>query len=304
MNTHYAHSQSIHCCLSPQRLVAAAFALLAVVVGALDASAQSVCGPGQTVVDTAGHCCAAGQSWNAGIGSCVSAPSPSTPVQMLNPQTILVASSVVPTPSPPATVPVTFAPERPGDVETLQIQAINGSTIACQIPCVVNVPPGYLSITGSGTRTFQTGLNVPEIALTVLVNHYEPPVGTYVGGAILSALGTGGALGSIYLLANQSHCGLSPTSSALEAAFRACESVNDTNMLIGGIGVGISAPFLIVGAVMLGSAHGHGQHPLSLMNPGEIVRRSFARRESAVRLTGLAMTPIPGGAMVGASVSF
>jgi hypothetical protein len=241
------------------------------------------CGPGQMAVDDVGHCCSPGQSWNAVTGQCAGAAPPPTTVPSTipgMPQTTNLIVQHAPLGDPTAPVPVTFAPQQVNDVETVQIQAVGGAPVTCNLPCVVNLAPGHVTITGTGQSTFQVNLEVPPLApLTVQVNHYSSPAPGYLAGGVLTALGLAGVIGGVYLVTS-----------------------GDSHLAVGLVSINIGALALCIGPLFLAVA-GMSPPPITL-NPDVISDRPVTRRDPGWHFAGVEPTAIPGGAMIRTGIAF
>jgi hypothetical protein len=268
------------------------------------AFAQPTCGPGQTVVDAAGHCCSPGQAWDVAGARCFDPPPP--PQGAPGPVVTNLIVSHAPLGDPTAPVPVTFAPAQAGDSETLVLQPVGGPAVTCAVPCVVNLAPGYVTITGNGQRSFQTGLNVPPLApLTVQVNHLDSAAPRYALGGALVAVGVAATIGSILSFTSSGKsCGDDPETAAETSAQSSCSSRNTSNGIHGALLAPLALGTLIAGTIVLVNAATHGAHPLHLMDPGELSRRPVTGAIPVVRFAGVEPTWVPGGGVLRAGIEF
>jgi hypothetical protein len=279
------------------------------------AVAQPTCGPGQLAVDAAGHC-SPGQTWDAASGQCAnvvpaasaSAPAPplapSPPPPLGPPLSTPPVTNVVVSPAfngdPTAPVAVTFAPEQPGDQETLVIQPIIGPSVTCAVPCVVDLVPGYVAITGKGQRDFATALNVPPLLpLTVQVNHLSSSVPGLVAGGLLLTIGVGATASAIYFIASSaSSCNTAPQTAAQAQAEDSCVSANDTRIILGSLLIPVGITSALFGAIVLAGATRRGDHPITLMDPGTISSRPLTGSAFAPRFAGVEPVAVQGGALL------
>ncbi len=276
---------------SPARAASLVFSLGLVALPAM-ARAQSTCLAGLIVVDSFGHCCAPGQAWNAAANQCAGPAFPAPPTVTGTANLLLSAppgigfasSAALGSLNPNAPVTVTFVPEQAGDIEVLQIVPIVGQAVACNIPCVARLTPGYVTITGSGQRQFESGINIPPLGpLTVRVNHHNSHAGAYATGAVMTIVGLGATILGGVAMAND---GSSSSSSSA--------SSSSNSLAIGIVGVTLGSILLCIGPTVLLVAGAADEGPLSVVEPGEVTTDT-ASRSSRVRFAGISPAAFVGG---------
>ncbi|MGC4115135.1 MAG: hypothetical protein QM765_11110 [Myxococcales bacterium] len=264
--------------------------LASLLVALLPATAAAAVGDpclgGKMVVDDAGHCCWEQQGWSPALQACVGPPRcPSgmwrqadTCVEEVKPRESALFDD-------DWRVAVRFVADRAGD--QFEIAVDDEYAVACSTPCELRLSRGRHRVFVKGAAAFRQKIDVRDWAGEVRVERRSGPM-LALGVASITVGALSAIVGSAFFLVGNSS---SYFDTASERAQRQRMRDAGIPMTIGG------AVVAVVGGIVGLSNKGHNR---MVLEPA----RGSTSQAAGLRLEGVAVSPVRGGAVAGASFAF
>lgn len=245
------------------------------------------CPPGQSVTeDTAGHCCWAAQVWSKRRQACAGIPQCPAGLQPGGERCVRVARLPLidadpyeempePVRASSGTVPVRFVAKR-----SRYGYGVTVGKHTCATPCTLLLRPGEVSVTVSGAASYRTRIKVPPTPSVMIVESNQ--WNSFATGAVLVGLGTIAAIAGTAILAT------------LPPSFASSYS---TDLGYGALAMISAAVLLPIGIPYMAKLDAND---IQLSPAGAIL----VGDGGGVRLTGIGVAPLQGGAATSVGFAF